>query len=296
MELAKEVVAGVLKATIVLLMLSIGLKAARRDLLLLWDRPRLLAGCVIAAFFVVPVAAYALFRALPLTFAGKAGLWVAAITPGAPMIYRRSARLELANPSLAASFQVTMALLVIVFAPMWLAIIGALSGSDYWTPPTVAARQVATVELVPIALGLAIHHWLPGFGDRAGDMLSRIGNAVLVADIVVLLVFFGPRVAAQAEGWRILAAFLLAAAAIASGHALAGPDFGNRVTIANANAQRNAGLALAIVAWNLPQQKGATVTVVVTYVIVAYATASIYSAVCRRLHRRGLPSYPTETA
>ncbi len=259
-------------------MVSLGLETTQQDVLQLWRRPKLLFGCTIAAFIVVPVVAYLVFKVLPLSWEAKVGLWVVAITPGAPMIYSKALRRGLGDAGLAASFQVSVALMVIAFAPLWLAIIGALTGSRYWIPPAVIARQVSTVELIPIVLGLAVHHWLPDFARRAGrDNLSRIGNLALLVLMVMLLVFFAPRIVAGAEAWRLLAAALIAAAAIISGHYLAGPDLASRVTIANANAQRNPGLALAIVAWNLPEQKAATVVVVITYVLVATICAAVYT-------------------
>ena len=276
---ARVAIAAAIKVTIVLLMVSLGLQTTHRDLLRLWRRPRLLVGCLIAAFVVVPVAAYAVFHMLPLSFAAKVGLWVVAITPGAPMIYRAALKRGVGDPGLAASFQVSVALLVVIFAPVWLAIISALSGGHYWIPPLVVLKQVSTIQLIPVLVGLSLRRWLPRIVGQAGKVLTLIGNIGLLVLIAMLLVVLGPRVIAGREAWTILAAALIAAAALAGGHLLAGPGPVARVTIANANVQRNIGLALAIATWNLPEQKAETVVVIATYILVAVVAAAVYTSV-----------------
>ena len=281
-QMLKIVVGGTLKVTIILLMVSLGLQSTRQDLFFLWRRPSLLFRCLIAAFVVVPVAAYLALQLLPLTFEDKVGLWVVAIAPGAPMIYRTALSRELGDHVLAASFQITVALLVIVFAPIWLAFISLRSGEDYWIPPVVVAKQVFTIQVIPILAGLMIHHLLPTFAERLKNIIIKICNPILVLLIVVLLIAFGPRVVESAELWRILAAAVVAVAAIAGGHYLAGPEPSWRVIIANANVQRNPGLALLIAAWNLPEKKTATIVAILTYVVISLTIAAVYTSIYRK--------------
>ena len=281
-HILKIAVGGTLKVTIILLMVSLGLQTSHREILFLWRRPSLFFRCLIAAFIVVPITAYLVFQLLPLTFEDKVGLWVVAIAPGAPMIYRTALSRGLGNKVLAASFQITVALLVILFAPIWLAIISLRSGESYWIPPVVVAKQVFTIQIIPIVTGLMIHHWLPSFAERIKELITKICTPVFVVLIVVLLIVFGPRAIESAELWRIVATVIVASAAVAGGHYLAGPEPSWRVTIANANVQRNPGLALLIAAWNLPEEKSATVMVIVTYVLIAFAVAAVYTSIYRK--------------
>ena len=242
-------------------------------------RPRLLAGSLAAAFLVVPVVAYLALRLLPLSFDGKAGLWVVAITPGAPMIFSAASRRGLGDPELAASFQVAVALLVVLFAPLWLEVISVLTGSDYRMDPLVIVKQVLTVQLIPILLGLMIHRWWPNPAERAGNAIARFGFLVLMGLVVLILIAVAPSIIRSIRIWNLAATALVAVSAVLSGHYLAGPDLVYRVTIANANAQRNPGLALAIAAWNLPHQKAATLLTIVVYVLVAAVVAAIYTKI-----------------
>lgn len=268
-----------IKLSIALLMLSMGMETSRQALVRLWRDPRMLAGALVAAFVVVPLVAYCVGRTLPLSFGAKAGLWAVAITPGAPMIYRAAMKRGVGNPELAESFQVTVALLVIIIAPIWLAIVSALTGGDYGIPPRELLKQVATIQFIPLLVGMALHRWRPGPTERVTPALVKIGNTALIVLIAILLVALGPRILEGVRGWTILAAILVAMSAVVGGHLLAGPQPANRLTIANANAQRNAGLAIAIVAWNVPEHKGAAVVAVVVYLVTAIVLTVLYTGV-----------------
>lgn len=267
------------RVIIILLMVSMGLRLAQGSPTALWRRPRLLAGSIVAAFVVVPAATYLVFQIVPLTFAAKAGLWVVAIAPGAPMIHTTALRRVPCDPDLAASFQVTVALLVIIFAPLWLLVASALTGSDYHMDPLRILKQVSLVQLVPILLGFAIHRKWPGPAERAGTFLGKIGLAALAALILLILAFVARRVVSGVEGWEVLAAALVAASAIAAGHYLTGPELRTRATIADANAQRNVGLALAIAAWNLPDLRADIALVIVVYVLTAALAEAVYTKI-----------------
>lgn len=280
MELTlRTAVAAGLKITIMLLMLSLGLRTTRQSLLLLWRNPRLLVGSVAAAFVVVPVVTYLMFQVLPLPFGVKAGLWAVSITPGAPMIYRAAMKRGVGDPELAVSFQVTVALLVVLLAPVWLEVASALTSGDYGMAPWVFLRQVSEVQLIPILVGMALHRWQPSLAERVQPMLVRIGNAALIVLAVVMLAVLGPRLLAAVRLWTAIATVVMAASAIIGGHLLAGPQPTARLTIANANAQRNPGLALTIIAWSTPEHRGAAVVAIVVYVVIAITMTALYTRV-----------------
>lgn len=271
-----------IKVTIFLLMLSLGMETSRDALLQLWRQPRLLLGSLVATFVVVPLVAYGLVQMLPLSSGAKVGLFAISITPGAPMVYRAAMKRGVGNPELAASYQVTVALLVIIAAPAWLVIVSALSGGSYWIPLAVVLKQVATIQFVPVLVGMALHKWQPGFAERAAPTLVKFGSIALSILMVILLVAVGLRILAAMEVWTIVAAVVMAASAIIGGHLLAGPELATRLSIANANAQRNAGLALTIAAWNVPEHQGAAVVAVITYTIIALVMLTVYTRFYRR--------------
>lgn len=261
---------------ITLLMVSMGLRLSRQSFALLWRNPRLLVGSIAAAFVIVPAFTFLVFQVLPLNFAERAGLWVLAIAPGAPMIQTAASRRRFVNDELAGSFQVTAALLVIIFAPLWLLFASALTGSDYRMNPFTILGQVATVQLVPIVVGLIIHQKWPGRAERIGDIISKFGFLALTTLVLIIFVAFAKRIIGSVDGWEFLAAALVAACAIATGHFLTGPNPTTRATIATANAQRNIGLALAMAAWNLPNYRGPIALMLIIYAITAAIAQAVY--------------------
>ena len=76
---AKLVLMTAIKITIVLFaMVALGMETTQQALLRLWRHPRGLPGALLAAFVVVPLVAYGLFRLLPLSYGAKVGLWAIA--------------------------------------------------------------------------------------------------------------------------------------------------------------------------------------------------------------------------
>lgn len=289
MEIARAVIVIVLKITIVLIMVSMGLQIRPRALLELWRRPRTLVGGLVAAFVVVPLATMGVFQIIPLTLPARVGLWVVAITPGAPMIYRTAERRRLSDPELAASFQVTVALLVIVFAPLWLAAASALSGSRYWISPFAIVRQVFIIQLIPILVGVFIHRVAREFAERAGKVIARVGFLILIPLIVAILALIAPSIARSTEAWELAATVLVALSAVIGGHLLAGPDAASRLTIASANVQRNPGLALTIAAWNFPDLRGSAMLVIIVYALIAAITGAVYRKIMDKRHPAEAP-------
>lgn len=273
------------KITVILLMLSMGLRMSWQSLTLLWRRPRLLLGSLAAALVVVPALTYLVFQLIPLSFAARAGLWVLAIAPGAPMIHTAASRRSACNADLAASFQVTVALLVIVFAPLWLLLVGAFTGLDYRMSPLKVLGQVSQVQLIPILLGLLLHHRWPQAAERAGAMIKKTSMIALLVLLLIILAFLAPRILSGVAIRELLAAALVAASALGAGHVLTGPDTATRATIATANSQRNIGLALAIASWNLPYEQEGAAIVIVLYALTAGILQLVYSAIYARRAR-----------
>jgi BASS family bile acid:Na+ symporter len=165
--------------TLFVLMLSIGLSVGFTRIATLWRKPGLLVRCLVASFVLTPIAAMVINQVLPLGFPVKAGLAMMAICPGAPMIYRKLLKGR-ALPDLAGSFQATTALLAVVAVPLWLNIFAALYPNDASFDPAAIFRQVAMAQLLPIAIGLAIHGWFPELADDLDEPVFKLGTFLLL--------------------------------------------------------------------------------------------------------------------
>lgn len=270
----KELLTSFAQMTIFAVMLSMGLVLGFNGIARLWRRPSLLVRCLIAAFIVVPLAATAVTYLLPLSFDVRAGIAAMAVIPGAPVTYRKMVKGP-GDAELAGSFQATMALLSILLVPLWFGVISALYPAVATAPLATVFKQVMLVQGIPLLGGAAIAQWLPALAEEFDDPLNRISSAMLVG-VVLLVLAMGLPLLLRAGVLPVLAVVLMAAAALLAGHFLGGSDPTTRQTIAVANATRNAGLAIALIALNFPEAEHAILTTIATYAVISAIAGAIY--------------------
>ncbi len=269
----KAILSSYAQITLFLLMLSIGLSQGLANIAYLWRRPSLLVRCLVASFVVVPLAAMLINQVLPMTFAVKVGLATMAICPGAPMIYRKLLKGR-ALPNLAGSFQVTTAMLAVVAVPLWVIILAKLYPNDVTVTPAVIFQQVATKQLVPIWIGLALREWFFDLADDLEQPVIKLGSFLLMGLVVVIMAVALPKVLTVGP-ISVIGAVLFATACLLAGHFLGGPEPESRLTIAVANSSRNAGLALALATANFPD--AGILAAIATYAAFSSVAGSIYS-------------------
>lgn len=261
------------RLTLFVLMLSIGLSQGYKNLSLLWRKPNLLIRCLLASFLFVPLAAMIIGLIIPMSFPVRVGLATMAICPGAPMIYRKLLKGR-ALPDLAGSFQVTTALFAVLVVPVWMSGISALYPANVTVDVATVFKQVAQAQFIPIAVGLALHKWLPDLAEDLKQPVFKIGSFLLLGILLAVLAVALPKVL-TAGVLSVLGAVLFAASCLLIGHFLGGPEPESRLTIAVANSTRNAGLALAIATANFtdPGILGA----IATYALFSSLAGAIYA-------------------
>jgi len=238
--------------TLFLLMFTIGLREGFVNLTLLWRRPGLLFRCLLASFVLVPIAAMAIDTIVPMSDPVRAGMGAMAVCPGAPMLYRKLVSLK-ANAPIAGSYQVTMSLFAVVLVPLWIILINVLYLRQ--NPHTIGdvGRQIAFIQLIPIAAGMVIRGWFPSLGDDLLPPTQKISSVMLLGVLVVILIVALPQVL-RVGVVTVLGVVLFVAATLLIGHFLGGPTPEGRVALALANSSRNAGLALALIAINVDNE------------------------------------------
>ncbi|MDR9403578.1 MAG: hypothetical protein RI580_09070 [Halothece sp. Uz-M2-17] len=278
----KTIIGSYAQITLFLLMLSIGLKEGVENLTLLWKRPNLLIRCLIASFLLVPLAAIAIDALLPLDTPARLGIGAMAICPGAPMLYRKLVQKHTSS-ALAGSYQVTVSLFAIVLVPTWIILLNALYLADNAAPVGIIAKQVATVQLIPILLGLATREWLPNLAHDLLEPVDKISSFLLIGVLIIVLVIALPKMA-QIGLITTIGVVLFIAATIVIGHYLGGPEPDTRILIALANSTRNAGLALTLVALNVEDM----ITILGTISAIALLSAVI-GTIYVNFYRKHLP-------
>ena len=263
-----EILLVLLKASVGLLILAIGLGATFADLGYLWRRPALLARSLLAMYVLVPAAAFVMVAFLPLTVGIKAALLVLAVSAGAPLLPRKLG--TFGSEAYVFSLVVSSSLLAIVLVPAWLALLGRTFGFTTEIDPLVVAAAIAKSFLLPLAVGMGLRAMLPKLGERLADPLLRVAGIVLMASTLTLLVLhWDIFLAVHWQGMAALVALLLMALGI--GHAMGGPSADDRTALAIACATRHVGIAVLVAT----SFTGPRTTVLIGAYVVASAAVSL---------------------
>jgi BASS family bile acid:Na+ symporter len=276
------VLSAAVVATVFVIMFDIGLALVPGEFRWVWQRPGLMARALFSVLVAVPVLALAIARALQVPRAAEVGIVLMAISPGAPVALRRSLGAG-GHRSFAPALQITIAALAVVSMPLSIAAFDEVYGAAAAVAPWHLAKQVLTVQLLPLGLGMLARQF---FGttraERLAPRLARIGTGLLVA--VVLLILYEIWGQICAAGLRVaLAIVLVTLASLAVGDRLGGPDAATRTATAICSAARNGGLALLVAALNsAPPAIKATV--------LAYVVISAFTVVPYVMWRRRAPA------
>jgi len=271
------------KVTIFTLMLALGVNLSPAKGLRAWRRPGPLLRGLLAVVVLVPIAVGLLLLVLDLPPAVVTGLALLAAAPGAPLTTKRS-QMAGGNLPYTWTLQLTLAVLAVAITPLTLAIFYALFDlATEGVPPLEVARQVAMVQLLPVSIGMLLHHFAPGIAERIGKPLILLAN-VLFLLLVALLLVPSVRILGHYGLLPTLAIVAAAAVALAIGHLVGGPATDQRAALATASIARNIGLALFVASLNHAEKLLAPT--LVAYMVLGSIVAMPYALWIRRREAR----------
>jgi BASS family bile acid:Na+ symporter len=275
-------------ATLFTLMFALGLGLRGEALLLLRQRPALVARVLIGTCVLVPLAALALlksplnpFLSLPV----KLAIALMAISPSAPLTLRKAGR-QGGDRELAALLQLLAAAVAIVSIPLLADLFRAVFQLSGWDiQPLEVAGQVLLMQGLPLGAGLLLRRGCPGLADRLEAPLDRAANLLLLSLAVLILT----------RSWTLLTTFLvgnlpglacislMVLLALAIGWLVSGPQLRERTTVSLVTSTRNPGLALLFASSHAPGVMGLKLAILV-YILVTV----LLSVPFLKLHRRVL--------
>ena len=270
----------VLKASILLNVFAIGLKASVHDATYMFRRPRKLAKALLAMNILMPLFAVAFVLAFHLKHAVEVALVALAVSP-VPPILPRKLRKAGATESDTIGLLVAVGILAIVFVPAAMEILERVFHVPLrMTFASVAALIFITI-ILPLALGIAVHTLAPVAADRLVNPIAKIASIALLLSAVVILFSGAPAI------WELIgngtlvaiAAFVLVGLLI--GHFVGGPKPENRTGLALATASRHPGIAIALVVANFPEEKLA-ISAVLLYLLVNILVSIPYHILTKR--------------
>jgi BASS family bile acid:Na+ symporter len=255
---------------LVAIMLSMGLKVTFAEVMASARQLRLVLLSLAANFVLVPVVAIGLrylFAPHPMV---SVGFLILAVCPGAPA-GPPFATIAKGDVPYAIGQMVILSGLSAILSPVLLGLMlpRLLPDSDLSIDYLAIVRSLLVAQILPLLIGLAIHHWAPRLTERIAGPVGQFANFVLLGVLVLLLVKEHETLATiRLRGWTGM--FFLLAASLGIGWLCGGPALATRKSLALTTAVRNAAVGLVIVSTNFADTPAVTA-------VVAYALVSIFA-------------------
>jgi len=252
---------------LVTIMFSMGLQVNIQAVLDSARSAHLLLQGLVANYVVVPLVTMGLlylFQANPMV---SVGFFILAVCPGAPVGPPITA-IARGNVPWAIGIMVILAGLSAVLSPVLLSTLLAriAPAGDLHIGYLVIVRTLLITQMLPLALGLGIHHRAPGLTQRIAKPISRLANVLLLAVVgLIVATQYETLTSIRLRGWSGMSLLLLASLGI--GWLCGGLDFATRKAMAVTTATRNAAVGLVIVTSNFADTPA--VTAVVAYGLIS---------------------------
>lgn len=274
-------------ASMTLLVVSLGLRSTASDADYLFRRPRLLAQSLLAMYVVMPLVVIGLVMHLVLRPPVEIALAALALSPVPPFLPSRQLKLASCE-GYVYGLLVAASVLSIVLVPVVTTILETHVAYGPHVRVGSMLRIVALTVLLPLAAGMIIRRVWPERARTLTRPLHAIGNTLLVAGLLPVLVAQWSAMRSVIGDGTLLAIVIATGIGLFVGHVLGGPDPQHRTVLALATASRHPGVALAIASAGFPQQRLVPAAVLLAVVVGVAATAP-YGAWRARVSHRNSP-------
>jgi BASS family bile acid:Na+ symporter len=270
----------VLKSSILLTVLSLGLRASWHDAFYLFREPSLLLRSMLSMNVIMPLVAATLVVSFDLPAPVPVALVALAVSPVPPMLPKKELKAG-GHASYAIGLLVAIALLSIITVPVVVSwFISAFDRTGGIGPLAVAVIVSKTV-LAPLGAGLALRHWAPALAEKITRPIALLGTVLLVVTVLPLAYATWPAMQALFGNGTVLIIAAMAVAGLGIGHLLGGPDGEHRTVLALSTTSRHPGIALAAAVAAGSESKS-VLAAILLYVIVAILVSIPYVAWRRR--------------
>ena len=275
-----EFILLVLKISIVLSVLAIGLNVSFSDTAYLFRKPGLLGKALLSMYVIMPVVALALVMLSDLNPAVKVALVTLSVSPIPPILPNKEFKAG-GSANYTIGLLVATGLLAIVITPLILEVFQRVSGRELGMPMCTIAMQVLATILVPLLIGIAIKTFAPAIGAKVAKPLAKIAGLLLLLGILPVLLSAGRAVLSLIGDGTLLSLAAFALVGLLVGHLLGGPETENRRVLALSTASRHPAVALGIAHANFPNQKLAVGTIFLYFLVSMILSAPYISLVKR---------------
>jgi BASS family bile acid:Na+ symporter len=268
-----------LKISIVLNVVALGLKATPAAAICLFRRPRELGRAFLSMNMVMPLLALGLGMAFDLNPAVKIALVALSVSPIPPLLPNKVLKAG-ARQDYTVGLLTAAAVLAIVVIPATMEIFDKLVGVPLHMAARPVAKLVLTTTLAPLFAGIGIRMLAPAFAERAAKPVGIFASVLLAASLLPVLLGTTRTMLSLIGNGTLLVMSVFALVGLIAGHLLGGPDHENSRVLGIATASRHPGMAAAIAHANFPEQK-LVLPAVALYLIVSAIVSALLPAAIR---------------
>jgi len=268
----KELVALTVQVSLLLIVLSLGLRARWSDLTYASRHPRQLLRAFVAVNIVVPLVAYVLCRLLPVAPMTGAGLVLMAVSPFAPFAPGKMLKAGADRPFVDGIY-LTLIISAVVVVPATIAILSAISYEAAHISIFDVGLFVAKSVLLPMLLGLTVSGIGPDLAGKLAPIARVTGYVLLIPVALLILLKMGSGVVGLIGDGTLIVITVTVLAGIATGHWLGGRIPGHRIALSQAAATRHPGIAGLIAHKNFADPQVMLAIVLFLFVSIVISTA-----------------------
>ncbi len=256
---------------LIAVMLSMGLRVTISEVMGSVQKPTMMLLGLVVNFVMIPAVTLGLLQWFDPHPMVSVGFLILAACPGAPVGPPFSA-IAKGDVASAIGLMLILSSLSVVFSPLLVQLVLArlLPAEDIRIDSLAIVKTLFFAQLLPLVLGLVLHHQAPRLSDRIAKPVGLLANVLLLGVIALVLVReFSALALIRLQGW--FGMFLLLGASLGLGWICGGPSRAGRKTLALTTASRNAAVGLVIVSSNFAGTPAMSA-------VVAYSLVSIFGS------------------
>ncbi len=274
------IVMNTIMGSVILLMLGAGLNIEIRQVINMFKRFKLVALGVLANFGAVPVLVYLCIAWLPVSSDIKIGIMLMAAAPIAPMAPAPFVEKAKGDVVYSVGLMVIVATLSIVLTPLILTLAIPKSVGGVELDPIQIVKTLLMVQLIPIAVGMAIRKASLKWADILVKFVPKIGQLGLLIGVGLLLAKQASQIATIGPLVYLIMVLLTVVSLLVGDWILIGESAEKRRALAVSTAIRNVPLAFLIANGSFPD------TIVAPVVLIFSVINMFLSVVYGRLRGR----------
>lgn len=277
-----ELVPLALKSSVSVLVFTIGLGTAPRELAYFFRHPGQLLRSVISMNLVMPAIAVLIVITFPMHRAVQITLLALSLSPVPPILPRKLVTAG-GGHAYVMALLFTAALFALITIPVGGMILDAIFPAKIRIPAGPIVPLILITVIVPTLAGIVLRLAAPKLAARIAGPLSLAATLLLIVAALLVLVKAGPAILAQIGDGTLVAIAAFVILGLAAGHLIGGPTPGDRSVLALATASRHPGIAMAIAHLAGPAEK-AVPAAILLYLVASIAITLPYVMWRKQVH------------